>query len=100
MGCSARQLGRTAGVEIGEKESGGFAVGGGERKWQRGGFAVGTVAMRELPQGSCAVDVVREVQNRFVLRAGVPGRSFQRAQGDMPSYHFQEWFWDEINVFR
>ncbi|KAJ2905712.1 Rubis-subs-bind domain containing protein [Zalerion maritima] len=70
-------LGRTAGVEIGEKESGGFASGGGERKWEWEGFVVGTGAMCELRKGFCTVDAVREVQSDYVLRADVSGRSFR-----------------------
>ena len=47
MGRGACQLGRTAGVEIGEEESGGSISGGRERTWEKGRF-VATGAMREL----------------------------------------------------
>lgn len=46
--------------------------------------------MRKLRKGFCAVEIVRKVQSRCVLWAGVPGRSLQTAQGKMSSYRFQE----------
>jgi hypothetical protein len=73
MGCSTGQLGRTAGVKASEEAGGGFVSG------RRG------CAMRELRKLR-ALDDVREVQSRCVLRAHVSGRSLQRAQGSMPSY--------------
>ena len=86
MGCGARQLGRAAGVEVGENESRGVALGGGERE------QLGSGAMHKLRQGFCAVDAVWAVQGRGVLRAGVPGRAFQRSQGDVSGCRFVEWF--------
>ena len=87
MGGGARQLGRAAGVELGEKESRGYAGGSGERKGKRvwKGFVIVSVsvsvrilvigvgggAMRELRKRLGAVDGLRQVQSRHVLRTGV-----------------------------
>lgn len=97
MGRGACQLGRTAGAEIGEEESGGFISGGRERTWEKGKF-VATGAMRELRQGFWAFHAMWEVQSGDLLFANVSGRSLQRAQGRMSShkYSFKKWFGDEI----
>lgn len=97
MGRGACQRGRTAGVEIGEEESGGSISGGRERTWEKGRF-VATGAMRELRPGFWAFDAMWEVQSGELLYADVSGRSLQRAQGRMSScrYSFKEWFGDEI----
>ena len=63
MGRGACQLGRTAGVEIGEKESRRSVSGGGKWKWDWERLIIGTGAMCELRKGFRAVDVVREVQS-------------------------------------
>ena len=93
MGRGACQLGRTAGVEVGEEESGGSISGGRERTWQKGRF-VATGAMRELRQGFWAFHAMWEVQSGDLLYADVSGRSLQRAQGRMSNhkYSFREWF--------
>ena len=104
MGRGACQLGRTAGVETGEEESGGSISGGGrertwEKKWR---FVATTSAMRELRQGFFwAFDAMWEVQSGEILYADVSGRSLQRAQVRMSShrYSFKEWFGDEIERF-
>lgn len=97
MGCGTCQLGPTAGVEVGEKESRGSISGGRERRWAKG-RSVDTIAMRELRQGFWAPHAMREVQSDGLLYALVSGRSLQRAQGRMSShkYSFKEWFGDEI----
>ncbi len=97
MGRGACQLGRTAGVEIGEEESGGSTSGGRERTWENGRF-VASGAMRELRQGFWAFHAMWEVQSGDLLYADVSGRSLQRAQIRMSShkYSFKEWFGDEI----
>lgn len=98
MGRGARQLGRTAGVEIGEEESGGSISGGSrERTWEKGRL-VATSAMRELRRGFWTFDAMWEVQSGGLLYADVSGRSLQRAQGHMSShkYSLKEWFGDEI----
>ena len=97
MGRGACQLGRTAGVETGEEESGGSISGGRERTWEKGRF-VATGAMRELRQGFWAFHAMWAVQSGELLYADVSGRSLQRAQGRMSShkYSFKGWFGDEI----
>ncbi|KAA8621954.1 Rubis-subs-bind multi-domain protein [Pyrenophora tritici-repentis] len=67
---------------------GGFVGGGRERKRKWEGPVVGTGPMRELRKRFCAVDAVRKVQQGHVLRADVPGRPLQRAQGDVSGYSF------------
>ena len=97
MGRGACQLGRTAGVEIGEEESGGSVSGGGERTWEKR-RSVFIRAMREMRQGFWAFHALWEVQSGELLYAGMSGRSLQRAQGRMSShkYNFKEWFADGI----
>lgn len=97
MGRGACQLGRTAGVEVGEEESGGSIGSGTERICGKGRF-VATGAMRELRQDFWAIDAMWEVQSRVLLYADVSGRSLQRAQGRMSSHEqsFKERFGDGL----
>lgn len=97
MGRGTCQLGRTAGVEIGEEKSGGSISCGRERTWEKGRIN-GTGAMRELRQGFWAIHAMWEVQSGELLYTNVSGRSLQRAQGRMSSHQcsFKERFGDEI----
>lgn len=92
MGRGACQLGRTAGVEIGEEESRGFVSGGKERTWEKRRFGA-TAAMCKLRPDFWIFDAMWEVQNGDLLYAVVSGRSLHRAQGRMPTHKrsFKEW---------
>jgi hypothetical protein len=87
MGRCTCQLGRTAGVEIGEEKSGGSVGRGGEWTWEEGRF-VAITTMRKLRQGFWPVHVVWEVQSGDVLWADVSSRSLQRAQGRMSGHKY------------
>ena len=85
MGRGACQLGRTAGVEVGEEESGGSINGDREWTWEKGRL-VAAGAMRELRQSFWAFHAMWKVQSGDLLYANVSGRSLQRAQGLMSSH--------------
>lgn len=97
MGRGACQLGRTAGVEIGEEKSGGSTSGGREQTWEQGRF-VAIRAMRELQQGFWGSHAMWEVQSGEILYADVSSRTLQSAQGCMSGhkYNFKDWFGDGI----
>jgi hypothetical protein len=74
MGRGTCQLGRTAGVEIGEEESLGSVGRGGGWTEEEGRF-VATSTMRKLRQSFWHAHVVWEVQSGDILWTDVSSRS-------------------------